>query len=301
MIHYVYVPFKIEDLTDKQAALIEEWVQITSAQGKKMGICYAGQTQLDKLPAKASIYILIPGKPEKPLTKLFQGVKSETLLSSPLFSLQFKTSGGGKNMVIPQIAQQMIQDGLFKSSHAHIHIQLCCFTASASDARFWVNAFMDELKKENESQNKKIRLDIYPCSLTKTQTTTQQVNLPDFIAKMPRNKQSLYSKHPQLSLELVSSTIDEYWNYKSSRGCGLSGLLGLNGFFTSHASNLTIDLLKNDKLSPEERFSYAARFLAQNQGTALAEYLDPIITKARAEYEADGIKPDSVTPSNLTF
>lgn len=110
---------------------------------------------------------------------------------------------------------------------------------------------------------------------------------------MEQNKYSIYNQsqdYPKLSLQDASLAIKAYLKYKSSRCCGLSGLLGLNGLFTSYASHNTIKILKNSKMTDSARFASAANFITQNKNTHFAKFLQKFVTDSRQVHESQWTK-----------
>lgn len=92
-------------------------------------------------------------------------------------------------------------------------------------------------------------------------------------------RESLFSEgcQPILSIEEVREAVREYYIYKSSRLCGLSHLLGLNEWFTSKESALTIDSLLKPEMKDEDRFIKAKNFVKAFPNNKLAEYLRELV------------------------
>lgn len=295
MTHYLYVPFKKRELSTDQKGLIEEWVHLETEQNHDVVVCYHGEKNLNQLTAHAQVSVLLPGKPGKPSS--LHGIDqndTETLRAFPDLSAHLRvTNGKRQSILVPEIADKMMEDGLLNSSASHIQIKLFFLNAVPKETHIMGQAFLNALRKDRNYQDTVIRVD-YHANQPETASAPHRMpksikKLESFLAQAESNRYSLYNhkeNYPQLSLDEVSDAVRNYNQYKSSRCCGLSGLLGLNGLFSSTASEQAIKYLMNKEIPAAERFAYASRYSIRFGENHLAQVLKPILEQSLKNHES---------------
>jgi len=290
MAYYLYVPFKKKEVPANLQNSIEQWIQIESQQKNDVIPCYSGENSLTKLPENAKIIVLLHGKPGKasPLTK---GIHSETTRFFPGLAKHLQVTDGNSTLQVPEIADKMIEDGLLHDVTDHLQIQLFFLDANIQEARSLAVAFFNSLnvpQKNSSGTNGTIRLDYFANQSVKGSSASKELKLQQFIKDAKEPKNSIYNKndsYPKLSLDQISEAIKEYNRYKSSRCCGLSGLLGLNGLFSSNASAHAIKNLSNKEISESNRLANASLFIERFPQNYFAQCLQPVVKKSIEEHE----------------
>lgn len=301
MPYYLYVPYKKKELPNRYNAIVEQWVQAEEKNNQKVIICYAGENNLDKLPRATQLVLLLPGKTGKP-SPLSKNMPLKLLRPWESLSTHLRLKDEGPihlnsnpksrasntiSLLLPEIAEKMVADGLFEGSAHFLNIKLCFFDADFG-TKILANAFFDTLLEAPEAQNSNIRLNYYDISMPPpphkidpaTKKKVERSKHQEFIERIQLPTNSIFNNtegSPQITLEQLNSVIMQYNEYKSSRCCGLSGILGLNGLFSSEDSSKAIAYLKNTTLSDGDRFKIASNFVKNYPHNFLTHCLKPVI------------------------
>ncbi|MBA2651009.1 MAG: hypothetical protein H0U73_01870 [Tatlockia sp.] len=264
MTNYIYVPYTKKEVPTTVAEHLNKFIKSNNEKDNEVIVMFSGKHGLDNLPTNAKVFVLMHGQPGK-----VNKFKQSNTTVAPLGLTDRKNSKS-----VPDIAKEMIADGLFENSKdTRICIELY-FTMNAAKEKGHTIAesFSETLKKNTDFNERAIRIDYY----------SNQRN-PSGKSNASPIKHSIYGSElcqPKLSKEQVKEAIIEYVEYKSSRFCGLSGILGLNRFFTSNESIQTIQSLQSE-CSDEKRFQLAKQFLAKHSENAFAQCLKLNVEKSK--------------------
>ncbi|KTC98577.1 hypothetical protein [Legionella erythra] len=287
MTYYLYIPISRKKLPLDQQEAVKQWVALEKQKNKNVILCYQGE-KLPALPDSAKVGVWLHGTPGAPP---FTTIDSETARHHPSVSSHLRLTHKKDTILVPQIADDLVKDGLLQSfnpdSKNRLRIKLFFFDAG-KQAESLASAFRNSLRKYEQYHQGHIRIDYYPGHLSELKTKQADEPAHKFICT-PQSGQELRAKTlrhsfynseaaaPKLTIGQVNEVIKQYRAYKSSRWGGLSGRFGLNTFFSSDASLQAIDLLDNSQLSDTKRFNYAVQFLKRFPNTHLAKYLRPEI------------------------
>lgn len=310
MTYYLYIPFKKKDVSERQKKLIEHWVTVANERRENIEICFSGDKKLSHLPSFSKIYILLLGKagPMSPLAAMAD-IPTELARGFESFSRHLKLNDGKHSLLVPEVADQMIADGLLNGFNRYVHINLFFYDEDEKTAMNLTKAFLNSLVKK-PVKNCNIRLDYYADNAASdSQNNTQhdaskkaQSKSEQFLEQVNQPKHSLYNNAttgPKLTADQISLAIKQYYEYKSLRCCGLSGLLNLNGFFSSDESAKAITYLSGSDLSQEICFDFAAKFLKNYPNNQLSHILNPILDESLKYNQLFWTGHDSLTPPQL--
>ncbi|KTD61959.1 hypothetical protein [Legionella spiritensis] len=288
MTSYLYIPFKKEEFTLTGRSHLNQVIHRETKE-KKREIIYHGQRGLTKseLLAEATvIHVLIPGRAGHMST--IAGAKDlslETVRHHPSFAGHITLSDSKNSIMIPDLVDQLDANGLLKrNSDAKLHIKLV-FTDETEQAEYLTKVFFKFLERNADHLDTDIKVSystpkkqrsLYRAGQSTVQTPEQ--------TKITAIKQSFFT-HPgdnghQLTRDQVRDIERQYYDYKSSRCHGLSGLLGLNRLFSSSDSLDTLTLLNDRTISDDKRYQYALQFLRRHPDNHLAKYLCPTVEQA---------------------
>jgi hypothetical protein len=291
---YIYVPFKKHEVPPRLRDSIEQWLQSSKAKNKDIIVSYSGEKGLANLPDNAKIYVLMHGKAGtiSPFVKTNK-ITSQTARHHRSTNAHLRLTDGKYSKLVPDIADEMIEDKLFNNSKdSKLCIKLFFFNAG-KQAPVLAQAFNEVLKenKDIDYANRSVRVDYYTSPLS------PPGKLKPFKASTVRESLSSNSDKSLLTLsqEQVALALEQYREYKSSRLCGLSGILGLNGFFSSDTSHTTIEKLHDSTISDEERYTIAELFVAQNSEKYFAECLSPYV---KMPINSKGLDMSSISSEN---
>ncbi|MBA2656205.1 MAG: hypothetical protein H0U70_04385 [Tatlockia sp.] len=272
MTHYVYVPFYQKDVTDSVAGFVQQWIQREAKVNNNVTVLYRGQ-DLSTLPSNSKIFLLMLGQPGK-ASKLanIKNLDSDVIRFHNSLNAPLRLSLGKLSILLPDFADNLVKDGLFAGyTNKKLHLILS-FSKTVTQCKILAESFNNAIKKHSGFSENSIRIDFF--------TEKAQPNNKRIFNHHPlMEKQSTYSNsecQPKLSQKQVEAALREYTSYKSSRLCGMSGFLSLNGFFSSNESKETINRLNSAK-SDEQRFFLAKQFLVNHSEKYLAECLSPLI------------------------
>ncbi|MBA3537791.1 MAG: hypothetical protein H0T84_14475 [Tatlockia sp.] len=273
---YIYVPFKKNEVPPRLRDSIEQWVQSTKDKNKEVVVSYSGEKGLANLPENTKIYVLVHGKAGKISSFVKRSnISSQIARSQPSLSAHLRLADGKYSKLVPDIADEMIEDKLFTNpKDSKLHIKLFFFNAGQQAPQL-AQAFNDALKdnKNVDYSNRTVRVDYYTGPLRPQDKL--KIFKPSSVRHTLLNSDD--KCNPGFSQEQLDLALEQYREYKSSRVCGLSGILGLNGFFSSDASLRTIEQLRDNTISDEQRFSIAKMFVARNSEKYFAECLNPYL------------------------
>ncbi|MCW8386151.1 hypothetical protein OQJ15_07525 [Fluoribacter dumoffii] len=297
MSHYLYIPFRKKEVPPNYKKIIEEWLSLEERQESKITVCYYGEKKLKQLPLNSKISVIFPGKPGKksPLHGI-EAVATETLRFFENLSLHLRVTDESKNSIlIPEVADKMQEDGLLDAFDGRLQIKLIYLDANAKEASIMTSSFLNSLKKYKEHERGAIKLQFLsnnPTTNANLDQThkTKKTKLESFREQAEQGRHCIYNlkeHYPKLSLGEVAHVIRDYYQYKSSRCCGLSGLLSLNWLFSSTESKEAINYLSNDQISDVDRFAYASRFLKRYKENHLTQILAPVLEKALIQHESN--------------
>lgn len=310
MAYHLYVPFKKNDIPANQQTLINEWMQLEKVQCNDLTVSYLGEKALSTLPENADVRVFIPGTPGKRSRLQTGNTPTEQLRFWPSLSRHLRVTEGKSSLLVPEIADNLVADGLFDSPKNRLRIKLYFLNTSTKEshelARSFYNALesnSSKIKKIPLEENGKIRVSYHyaPKSLD---PGSKKSKIEQIKEHMEQPKFSIYNNEefcPKLLLKEANSVIASYKSYKSSRCCGLSGLLRLNGLFSSDASEEAIQFISDKSKSDTERFIYASRYVALNKDTHLSLYLKPFVTNSREQNERAWADESSTNLIDLGF
>lgn len=262
---YLYLPFRKRDLTPKLQDLIDHCTQTAKEENKDIRVIYSGEKELANLPENAEIHVLLPGKGGNISPFVKQNNISNQIARFHKSTNQHLCLRDNKlSKLIPDLADEMVSDKLFDCAmDKKISIKLF-FLDEINQAPNLVNVFIETLKenKDINFSNRIVRIDHHTGSYE-----LNEKELPKF-----RREDSVLA-------------INQYYEYKSLRCCGLSGILNLNGLFSSDQSIKTINKLRDTTISDEQRFTIAQQFLTDNSDKYLAKCLRTFI-----EQSAESVK-----------
>ncbi len=308
MTYYLYVPFKKKEVSERQKAIIKQWITIENTRSNHVNVCYLGEKTLQNLPKASKVYVLFHGKAGQASPLLtHEHVPTELARKFESFSTHLKVNDGKHSLLIPEVADKMVADGLLNGFAGHLNIKLFFYDENKKNALTLTDSFFNSLDAKTKSKNGNIKIDYYAdippnaisdngpssfASKPKGQTTKTE----EFIERAKLPQYSFYNTvdcAPKLSIQQMFSAIKQYNEYKSARCCGLSGLLHLNGLFSSDASAHAIKYLTTSSISEDKRFDYASKFLARFPNNYFAECLKPLVEKSLQDNELiwDGKKP----------
>lgn len=211
-------------------------------------------------------------------------------------SLHLRVTDESKNSIlVPEVADKMKEDGLLDDFKGSLQINLIYLDANKKEASIMTHSFLDSLKKYQEHENGAIRLQTLSNNLPEKSNfqqtgRTKKTKLELFREQAQHGECFMYNSkenYPKLSVGEIASVIKDYYQYKSSRCCGLSGLLGLNWFFSSTASSEAMKYLRDKKISDTERFAYASRFIKYYKESHLSQLLAPALEKGLKQHHAN--------------
>lgn len=288
MTDFLYAPFNTES-KEEIVTPWKEWKKVSDDKRSPVTLFFAGHKAVapQKLPqTNDTIYVLIPGKPG-PLNTIAKELSSDLARKHESTSSHLKFNDGKNIIFIPQLAQKMVEDGLLKNKKCKI--KLCFFDVTDLDhesVKYAAQSFMDTLK--NSSKDKRsIRVDYYVPESSRQSEKTEDSNYNfiekkclQFMEQTKAPKNSIYSNSAEaLGSSSLKTALNKYHQYKSVRLCGLSGLFGLNGFFSSNESLNLVKLLKNEK-STVRCYELASQFISQYPNHKLAFFLKPAMESA---------------------
>lgn len=295
--HYLYVPFKKKAVPPNLKKIIDEWLLLEAKQNHDVLVCYHGEKKLCQLPSNSKVSVLFSGKPgKKSLLHGLEQVKTETLRFFENLSLHLRVTDESNNSIlVPEVADKMKEDGLLDDFKGRLQINLIYLDANRKEASIMTHSFLNSLKKYKEHENGAIRLQFLSNNLPEKanfhQTDrTKKTKLELFREQAQQGECCMYNSkenYPKLSLAEIAPVIKDYYQYKSSRCCGLSGLLKLNWFFSSTASTEAIKHLSDEKISDIERFAYASRFIKYYKENHLFQFLAPALEKGLIQHQAN--------------
>lgn len=297
MSYYLYVPFKKKEVPPNLNKIIEEWLLLEAKQNHEVIVCYYGEKKLSQLPDNSKVSVLFSGKPgKKSLLQGLEHVKTETLRFFENLSLHLRVTDESKNSIlVPEVADKMKEDGLFDDFKGRLQINLIYLDANTKEASIMTHSFLNSLKKYKEHENGAIRLQFLSNNLAEKSNShradrTKKTKLELFREQAQQDRCFMYNSkenYPKLSLGEIASVIKDYYQYKSSRCCGLSGLLRLNWFFSSTESLEAIKHLSDEKISDSDRFAYASRFVKYYKESHLSQLLAPALEKGLIQHQAN--------------
>ncbi|CAM2836236.1 hypothetical protein LEAN103870_04655 [Legionella anisa] len=310
MSHYLFVPFKKKEVPPNLKKIIEEWLLLEDKQKNEIILCYYGEKKLSQLPDNSKISVLFSGKPgKKSLLHGLEYVETETLRFFENLSLHLRVIDQNKNsLLIPKVADQMKEDGLLDDFKGKLQINLIYLDANTKEAAIMTHSFLNSLKKYKEHENGAIMLQFLSNDLPEKSNLhqtyrAQKTKLELFREQGQQGERFMYNKkenYPKLSLGEIACVIKDYYQHKSSRCCGLSGLLRLNWFFSSSASMQAIKYLSDEKISDIDRFAYASRFITYYKENHLTQFLRPAFEKRLIHHQANW-DIELIRPSELQF
>lgn len=299
MTYYLYVPFKKKDVPFRQQAIIDQWVKVENEKRIGVQVCYAGEKTLSNLPPAAKIHILFHGKVGQPSPISGIGnISTELVRCFESLSQHLRIKDGKQSVLVPGVVDKMIEDGLLIGFNTHLHIKLFFYDEDKKTALNLTKAFLNSILSKPLTKNSNIRLDYYSDNPKNTPQNTPQNIIPfaprpkpkskseEFIEQAREPRHSFFNKEecaPKLTLEHMSQAIKNYNEYKSSRCCGLSGLLNLNGFFSSDDSDQAIKYLNNPNISKEIRFDFASKFVTNCPNNYFTQCLKPVVEDSLKE------------------
>ncbi len=268
---YIYVPFRFQDLSTEQIKTIKLWAKSKVKASENPIITFFGQKGLMNLPKDSEILILLPGKAGQISTFVKQNKISNKIASLyTSTNAHLRLSEGKQSILVPKIANDMVDDALLNNSPDSILSIQLIFLNEEKQAKALAESFNEALK-EHLDQNKTIKVD-YKTDLKVSKPASSKSPIKLNVANSEKNPATL-------NLLDLASALDQYLEYKSSRCCGLSGLFGFNRLFSSNESLITIKKLRNSSTSDEERFAIAKLFVEQHSENYFAECLKPILEK----------------------
>lgn len=288
MPYYLYIPISEKSLTQEGRKLVTAW--LANEKKENIILTYAGKKGLNRLPPNAKIYVLMHGTITKP-SPLAKKLDLSLTASFPSLSGHLAVTDGKNSINMQQLAKNMIDDGLFNNFNS-LKIKLY-FCDPINKAKSLADAFMQILKTDNRHANGNIRVDYYPDHLLWTPSKqagenkihrhiSKSINQASVI-RASTIRSSVYSNTdcgPQLTNDQSLSLTEKYFAYKSSRLCGLSGFLKLNGFFSSPESLAAIDFFKG-KQSASDKFQYALNFLKKYPENQLSKILKSFVESSQ--------------------
>ncbi|KTD24184.1 hypothetical protein [Legionella maceachernii] len=296
MTHYLYIPFKRKDVPSNQKKMIEEWLLLEQKQKNEVVVCYYGEKKLKQRPQSAKITILFAGKPgnKSPLHGI-DDIDTELLRHSEGLSQHLRVIYAHNNSIlVPEVADKMKEDGLLDEFQGRLQINLIFLNANIKEAHTLAGSFFNSLKKYEEHKQGVIKLQYLA-----NDSQEKSNSYPTYTHKKSQlelvKEPAIYTKHsmyndkahyPKLSVDEVASVVKAYYRYKSSRCCGLSGLLNLNGLFSSAASTEALKYLSKKDISDIDRYAYASRFIRYYKENHLSQFLNPVLENALQEHEA---------------
>lgn len=301
MPYYLYIPIAQKNIPANLRSTIKQWVDIEKKRNKDVIVTYLGDKGLINLPQHAKIYVLAPGQAiETP--QFLRKVPTKLALGFESTARQFYLSlNPAQQIFVPDIVTNMVADGLFAKNDEHgqqsktgynLRIKLFFFDAKKQAQRLaevFYELLSEQAPRDEEMRAlNNIRLDYYPNYTIQGPRKINEQPDHKYTQTTPTKRtkdirDSIYNNEvckPVLTLEQVKLAIDEYNRYKSSRCCGLSGLLGLNGLFSSDESTYAIRAL-NGASCDTTRFEIAQRYMRKYPENKFAECLHPFIDRAR--------------------
>ncbi|QRN02453.1 hypothetical protein GH742_00375 [Legionella sp. MW5194] len=288
MTYYLYIPIPRKKFSLDQQEAVNKWVELEKQKNKNVILCYQGE-KIPPLPGSAKLGVWLHGTPGAQPHPTFMSIDSEIARHSPSISRHLHLTHDEKSVLVPQIADDLVKEGLLQQFQANsqrsLRIKLFFFDAG-KQAEILASAFRNALSKYEHYHQGNIRIDYYPGQLSELKTKANGEPAHKFIRSTQSGeeqraktlRQTLYNREdaaPKLTMAQVNEVVKQYRDYKSSRLGGLSGRLGLNTFFSSDASLATIKALENNRLSDTRRFNLAVQFLKRYPTTHLAKYLRP--------------------------
>lgn len=289
MTYYLYIPIPRKKFALDQQEAVNKWVELERQKNKNVILCYQGE-KIPPLPARAKVGVWLHGTPGSLPSSTFLGLDSETARHLPSTSSHLRLTHKQKDSVlVPQIADDLVKDGLLQGFSVDSQRSLCIklfFFDAGAQAGTLASAFCNSLLKYDQYHQGNIRIDYYPGQLSELKAKQSDEPAHKFIrlnqtgeeVRAKTFRHTLYNRKdaaPKLTMSQINDVIRQYNEYKSSRLGGLSGRLGLNTFFSSDASLAAIKSLKNNALSETQRFHEAVQFLKRYPTTHLAKYLRP--------------------------
>lgn len=276
MTHYLYIPVQKKLLSEKTKLAIAQWISTSNDKAEEVIVCYCGEKKLKDLPEKAKIYVLTQGVTLKP-TPLARKIPSHIARSFSSLSTHLHATDGDSTILVPKIAEKMIEDGLFHHQDRNLRIKLF-FCNAGHEAQRLAKAYFNALKKDARHEKNNIRLDYYPSHILSLPRKIKNTDLEHKYATPIHHhhepavrahtiRKSIYNHDecsPKITDQQIATAITEYRCYKSSRYCGLSGWLGLNGLFSSDASTQFIRALTQHTISEKNRFILASQFVEKH-------------------------------------
>ncbi|KTD17262.1 hypothetical protein [Legionella jordanis] len=295
MTFYLYVPTKQSEMPQKESEALQIWIEAEAQKGRQVKVTYYGQKGLMDIPDHSKIYLFMHGTNVSANPLVSQINDPELVSSFPSLSGFLKVSDGKNEIKITDVADRMKEDGLFFKPRNYLRIKL--FQCDPiNKARIIAEAFFIRLKRIGGDvvNASNIRIDYYPAHFVGVAQENNRIHhkyatkgiVKNFDVRASSIRNSLYTdpaSSPGLTLAQVNDIISEYYQYKSARACGLSGLLGLNGLFSSDASAHTIAALQNPSISDQKRFEIGSRFIKCFAHNQLARSLEPAVTEAKRE------------------
>lgn len=302
MTYYLYIPAKKNDLSSNQLIAIKHWINLEKEKNNDVKIIYKNEKGLGHLAQDAKIYVWLPGKVD-PSHGLGRRIPAKLARSFPSCSghLTLKDKKNSK-IIITDVAAEMIEKGLFDNfKDKNLRIKLF-FPDMVLKDKTLPKAFFEVLVEDERNKCGNIRLDYYPDFHVSPPTKirengkakeeikahkffTDESNPHEYLGRASKIRESFYNKDnikPKLEIEQVNALIKQYYAYKSSRFCGLSGALGLNGLFSSETSALTIQRLLG-ATSDEQRFDIALTFIKKHPDNYLSKCLKPIVQESHRQ------------------
>lgn len=317
---YLYVPFKKDGLPKDQQKLLKHWIALEKAQSNDVVICYQGERTLKGLPENATVSVLFLGIPgARPALAGSDDIDMKLLVTTKNMSGHLRLYQGSREQVcIPDVATQMIADGLLHKEHKSLNLNLFFFNAGAK-ARELAQSFLHMIKEDHTNQQSNIRvqyfnndkrsLPLYENELfikkvkteknkTKPEEARPATQAHAFLNE-PAVHTPLYNKkecYPKLTLKQIYKVAVAYQDYKSARFYGLSGMFGLNGFFSSDASSATRTFLLNCK-DEVQAYNRALKFVKTYPENQFAIFLKSAVEQSRRDNQTDWNKAEPAVQS----
>ncbi|MBA2710580.1 MAG: hypothetical protein H0U57_08325 [Tatlockia sp.] len=269
---YIYVPFKKKDLSPKLKETIKKMANSLKTDNELVFVTYSGEKGLAILPKNEQIYVILPGKAGK-ISPFVQQNKLSTQVARfhPSTNSHLRLSEGKQTKLVPQIADEMVEDKLLdnpRDNNISIHL---IYLFEEQQAKFLTESFTEALleHKVSNNANKTIKVD-YKTNPFKIMRNSNSLSEAKSLSES-------VEQAAKFNMENLNKALAQYREYKSSRCCGLSGLLGFNGLFSSNESLNTIRKLRNVSITDEERYSIAQLYMTQHSGNYFAECLRPFV------------------------
>lgn len=286
MSYVLYIPVKFKDYPLEEQNAINAWVLAENRNGNEVIVTYYGEKGLKDLTPYSKIYVVMHGIDQR-ATSFSKNIPTELAIQFPSLSTHLKITDGKNSILVTDAATRMIEDGLYDSKKEFLRIKLF-FCDAVAKAQSLATAFVEQLKQDKRYHENNVRIDYYQDRfLTSPYKKTNEERAHKYgvdkhasqekhlVNRASEYRCSFFSKNtssPKLSKENIEKVIKSYQDYKSSRWLGLSGLLGLNNFFTSNESIALLSTLNNTQ-DTNRLFQLAAKYTKRNSENELARHL----------------------------